>query len=173
MISSPELREGTLAATRKTRKPRRLTVLQAWDDIGPVHAEPSLPLAVTQVRAALAPGWRSWVAFRSGYTVAKKKIADLPADQRPPEPVWNPGEKRKPPRLTTEAVIPLASVTLRCRHLDGRAAVAGWILRTDKEAWAFSGPAYCWMPGMNVRPYECSATEWAELMAWSEEEMAA
>lgn len=144
MISSPELREGTPAACKF----------------------PDLPRGLDIVRRKLAPGWSWRVVFGQGYVEAT-------APAPPPDPNVRHVGRREVIRKTIDVQVPVGSVTLRCRHLDGRRAVAGWVWRTDKEAWSFSGPAYCWMPGMNVRPYECNATEWAELMAWTNEEMAA
>ena len=171
MDQLPELREGTPEAQPeatpvRARKAKRLTVNQAWDDIGPVHTEPALPTALEDQRRGLPDGWTCRITPGQGYHMAKKKVTDLPVDQRPPEPVWNPGEKHKPPRTTVDVQVPVFSLGLRCRHVDGRRAVAVWVYRTDKEAWAFSGPAYAWMAGMDARPYECDATEWRDLVRW-------
>lgn len=167
MISSPASQVGTPAV-------KRLTVLQAWRDIGPVHdrpqlpvpTEPSLPPGLDQARPKLAPGWSWRIVCGQGHV---EGTAPAP----PPDPnVRNVG-RREVVRKTIDVQIPVGSVTLRCVHVDGRRGVAGWVWRTDKEAWSFSGPAYAWTAPITARPYECSITEWVDLMAWDEMEMAA
>lgn len=142
----------------------------AQPEAPPVRASsckfPELPRAVTIARNRLADGWSWRLVFGQGFVEAT-------APAPPPDPNVRHVGRREVIRKTIDVQVPVGSVTLRCRHLDGRRAVAGWVWRTDKAAWSFSGPAYCWMPGMDQRPYECGATEWAELMAWTEEELAA
>lgn len=160
MDQLPELQEGTPAAQPEATPVRKKKV------ISPVHDQPALPRALESQRRNLADGWTWRLVCGQGYHLVKKKVADLPADQRPPEPTWNPGEKRKPPRLTTDVVVPVGSISLRCAHVDGRRAVAVWVWRSDEDTWAFSGPAYAWMVGSAARPYECDASEWRDLVRW-------
>ena len=108
MISSPELREGTPAAAASSCK------------------FPDLPRGLDIVRRKLAPGWSWRVVFGQGYVEADR------ARPAPGPEVRHVG-RREAIRKTTDVQVPVGSVTLRCRHLDGRRAVAGWVWRTDKD----------------------------------------
>lgn len=177
MSQLPEQQEGTPAAhpdlkpiflqpeatpVRK-RKPRRLTVSQAWDDIGPVHTEPSLPKALEDQRKGLAPGWTWRLTCGTGLRTVREN-APPPPPQLFPECLWKPEPDRT--RTTVDVQVPVATIGLRCAHPDGRRAVAVWAWRSDRDAWAFDAPAYAWMVGQDRPPYACDATEWRDLVRW-------
>ena len=172
----PELREGTPVAQPeatpvRTRKVKRLTVLQAWDDIGPVHAGPALPKALEDQRKGLAEGWTWRLTCGQGVRMVAvpKERTECGAsleDGTPTGVECTCAEQERSTRKTTDVAVPVASISLRCAHPDGRRAEAIWTWRSDTDKWEFSGPAYAWMKGSAAAPYQCDASEWRDLVRW-------
>src|SRR3954463_15677896 len=69
-ITPPERPAPPKAAPTRARKPRRLSVSAAWDDIGPVHG-PDLPATLNRLRASLAPGWRYRLVCGRGFRTVR------------------------------------------------------------------------------------------------------
>ena len=170
MDQLPELGEGTPAAqpeatpVRSTkRKPRRLGINQAWDDIGQPHLEPSLPIALESQRRGLAEGWTWRLTCGQGARTVAVPVDEVPI-QLYPACLWVPEPDRS--RKTQDTIVPVGSISLRCAHPDGRRAVTTWIWRSNTDKWEFDRPAYAWLKGVPTSHYACDATEWRDLVRW-------
>lgn len=125
----------------------------------PLHNQPALPGGLNAARRALGAGWHYRIVFGVGSITVDKPI---PATTEPVEQIRHVG-KRKTLRKTAPTDVPVGSVSLRCWHDDGRRAVATWVWRSDADTWS-NDVAYCWRADGDELPYQCSTTEFAELV---------
>lgn len=116
----------------------------------------ALPRALDTRRKTLHPSWRARIVFGLG-TIPGTEPAP------PPDPKARHIGKRTSTRTTVDVDIPVGSVSLRCAHPSGVAAVASWCYRIDRDKWAFDA-AWAWIPG-EIPPDPISAPRFAALVS--------